>query len=597
MTRERSLSQYWNNLRLKNKLMILYFTAVFFPILLTNTVFYHMTAQNVRNEKMKDLKQALENNKDNFRKILDGIISFSTVIYTDGPLYSALDQTYSSPEDVLTAYNDVLIRSINRFVPLNKQFYNAYLYTDNKTLPSSGMLNSINEQTLQQNWYKAAMDPARSRKWTIYTHSSDEVRSGAAIQRSQSPSTYVSLIRELDFYQLYSNYRKILKIDVLPGYLQNTLFDRSFPGELYLINPRGEVVYTSVESPPDQLEVSVTKGHTSITSPYEGVDYLQGWKMVGVYPDRVMGQSLFESRKFIVLLTCANLLFPSLIILAISQSLNSRLGLLLKGIRRVQNQRFEQLNTPRANDEIGQLTEEFNRMTLRIDGLIQDVYIAELDRRQAQFNALQSQINPHYLYNTLDAIRMSCITKGEHETATMIKLLGRGFRRSLSWGQDFIPIEEELEFVVDYLEIQQFRFGSKLTYELNLDEQAADERIPKMSILPLVENACIHGIEHLETPGFIRISVTHTEQWVLISIQDDGIGMNGARLATLNEQLIHPSYNQEGKHVGLKNVYDRLKWQFGSNFNMSINSQEHVGTEIELWIPHSSNEEVNSMKG
>ncbi|MFD3261267.1 sensor histidine kinase [Paenibacillus lentus] len=581
------LLSWWNDLRLKNKLMILYFVAVFIPIALTNTIFYTMTANYVRTEKIKDLKLSLEGNKDNFRKTIDSIISFSTVIYTDGSLVGALDHTYGSEAEVLTAYSEVLNPSINRFVPMNKQFYNAYLYTDNTTLIHSGMLNFIDRETEQQDWYRATVAPSRSRKWMIYTH-------------SQPDPSYISVIRELDFYKLYSTYRKILKIDILPEYLQNTLFDQTFPGKLYLLNPQGDIVYSSEENLPQRLSDTVQQDMTVIFSVFDGVDYLQGWQIAGVYPNSVIERSLLDSRKFIVYLTLANFIFPSLLILGFTRSLSKRLGLLFKGIRWVQNQRFDLLKTERANDEIGQLTEEFNKMTTRIDGLIHDVYIAELNRRQAQFNALQSQINPHYLYNTLDAVRMSCVTKGEEETAHMIKLLGRGFRRSLSWEQDMIPLQEELEFVMDYLEIQQFRYGQRLLHNLEVDERVLDIPIPKMSILPLVENACIHGIEHLECQGTITVLAVQSGTEAHIQVQDNGIGIEPNRLVqllgSLESSRSMESY-ADGKHVGLKNVHARLKWHFADDFKLSITSDHSMGTTVEIKIPVSLQSSDDDIEG
>ncbi|WP_019910809.1 sensor histidine kinase [Paenibacillus sp. HW567] len=575
----------WNDLRLRNKLMILYFAAVFVPVLLTNIFFYTITADNVRSDKVKDLKQSLERNKDNFRKMVEGIISFSSVIYNDGVLYSALDQSYSSESEVLSVYSEVLNNSINRFVPLNKQFYNAYLYTDNDTLIHSGPVQFIDAATREQGWYRATTRSGGNRKWLLYTNTSNATCENAAKQTPDRDctSSYLSVIRELDFYKAYSRYHKILKVDILPEYLESTLFDRSFPGQIYLINPEGKVIYSSEAQPSLRPDVTVSNNTTQISSTFDDVDYLKGWQMTGVYPSRIVDQSLLKSRRLIVYLTCANLLFPSIIILLISRSLNSRLGLLLSGIKRVKNQRFEILKAKPASDEIGQLTEEFNRMTEQIDGLIQDVYIAELDRRQAQFNALQSQINPHYLFNTLEAIRMNCLIKGEDETASVIKLLGRGFRRSLSWGQDLIPLYEEMDFVTDYLDIQQFRFGHRLSYELDLDDAVLEVLLPKMSILPLVENACIHGIEHSECPGAILVTAKCPQDRVIIRVHNNGLAIEPGQLQQLTGSL--ESQAMQGKHVGLKNVYNRLKWHFGSEFAFSILSGQEEGTTVEIQIP------------
>lgn len=575
----------WDDLRLKNKLILLYLAAVLIPILLTNLFFYQMTADNVRSDKVKDLRQSLERNKDNFRKMIDNIVSFSSVIYNDGPLYSALDEDYSGEEQILYAFSEVFNNSINRFVPLNKQFYNAYLYTDNPTLIHAGMIRLIDDETESSDWYRETSTASGSRKWLVYTNSSSCEQNEYRIATTDCDALYLSVIRDLDFYKGYSHYRKILKVDIQPQYMKSTLFDNSFPGEIYLVNPAGEVVYSSQIDSTYRPDDPPPSGMTLITSSIDDIEYLKGWKVAGLYKKEVIDRSLLGSRTFIVVLTCANLLFPGFILLLFSRSLIARLGMLLGGMKGVKNQRFDQLQVRPAQDEIGQLTKEFNTMSARINELIQDVYIAELDRRQAQFNALQSQINPHYLYNTLEAIRMNCLIKNEDETASMIKLLGRGFRRSLSWDQDRIPFAEEMEFVQDYLDIQQFRFGNHLSYQLEVDDRTYDIRIPKMTILSLVENACVHGIEHLEYPGRIEVTAKLVKERVHIRVADNGVGMDRDRLVELLTNIRRDHLTPQDRHIGIKNGYDRLKWHFDGAFEFNIDSEPGLGTIIRIDIP------------
>ncbi|MCZ8520869.1 MULTISPECIES: cache domain-containing sensor histidine kinase [Paenibacillus] len=573
----------WNHIRLRSKLMILYLAAVLLPVVFTNVTFYRMTAEKVQTQKLEDLHRGLTAGKDRFRGMLEGLIGFSSILYTDSLLSSALDHPYASEDEMLTAYNEIMSNAVNRFVPMNRQFYNAYLYTDNETLISSGVLKFLSEDTKREAWYRQIQQSTAVGELIIHTtiRACGGQESGPTGADCGRP--YLSVIRKLDFFKAYSTYAKVLRIDILPEYLQSTLWDRSSPGEFYILNRDGAVVYASGDSPLLGEAEAQRQHKLVIASPFEGAKYLQGWRIVGIYPESQVLDAVLQSRKFIIYLTCVNLLVPTLIILLFSRSLTGRIGYLLKMIKRVKNQQFEPLNAKPAHDEIGQLTGEFSRMTEQIGTLIQDVYVAELDRRQAQFNALQSQINPHYLFNTLEAVRMNCIVNDEKVTADIIKRLARGFRRSLQWGDDRIPVSEEMEFVLDFLEIQKFRFGSHLNYYVHVDEDVRGVYIPKMSILPLVENACIHGIEKREGPGTVGVRVMGRPSCMLVEVSDSGAGMEEEDVEQWLEQMKHG--DNRGDHVGLKNVYDRLKWHCGSAFDLSIQSAPGRGTLVRVRIP------------
>jgi two-component system, sensor histidine kinase YesM len=576
----------WNNLRLRNKLMFLYLAAVFIPVVLTNYAFYWKTAETVKHQKVADFKMSLEKNKETFRKLIEGLIGYSSALYSDGSLYSSLDTFYTREEEKLSAYSDIMSIAMNRFVPIDKQVYHTYLYTNNPSLISSGVLKSLMKDDSIEPWYSKVRGDDAPGKLLLYTNSS------ACEDRTLLPAIgdcgqpYLSIIHKMDFYKAYSNYDKILRIDIIPKYLENTLRDSSSPGKIYLINAEGTVVFSTdgayVGEKPGELE---EEDSLVLSGAFDDVNFLKDWKIIGVYPKAKVLDAVLKSRMFIVYLTCVNFLLPSILILLFSRSLNMRIGLLLKQIKRVKNQRFEPLQITPADDEIGQLTEELDRMTIQISTLIQNVYVAELDRKQAQFNALQSQINPHYLFNTLESIRMNSINKGELETATIIRRLAKGFRRSIEWGNDQIPLREEMEFITDFLEIQKFRFEERLSYQISVDDSVKDILIPKMSILPLVENACIHGIEYCEKPGLIQVTASYYASGVRIEVADNGPGIKEEEIEVLR-RYIENGVNK-GSHVGLKNVHDRLKWQFGSNATLDIQSAEGKGTRVRLHIPVS----------
>ncbi|XEC93967.1 sensor histidine kinase [Paenibacillus tarimensis] len=287
-----------------------------------------------------------------------------------------------------------------------------------------------------------------------------------------------------------------------------------------------------------------------------------------------------------------NIVIPTLIIVWFTRSLNQRLVRILKHMKKVKNRFFETIKQPESKDEIGQLTAEFNRMTLQIKSLIQDVYQAdiqkkelELKRNQAQLHALQSQINPHFLFNSLETIRMRSLMKEERETARIIHNMAKMFRRSLSWGNDRVTVRDELDLVVCFLEIQQYRFGGKLNYRIDVEPEAEQALIPKMTLQPLIENASIHGIEPLKGDGVIDVSVRLADGMLVCKVNDNGAGMSAERLRRLRQELEHS--DGIGERIGIKNVYYRLKLYYGSDADFRIRSVQGDGTEIEIRLPAS----------
>src|SRR5690606_22873916 len=240
---------------------------------------------------------------------------------------------------------------------------------------------------------------------------------------------------------------------------------------------------------------------------------------------------------FVLYLAIPNVVVPTLIILWITRSLHVRIVRILKHMKRVKNHVFETIRDAETKDEIGQLTTEFNRMTLQIERLIRDVYMADIAKKglelkssQAELHALQSQVNPHFLFNALETIRMRSLMKQEDETARIIHNMAKIFRKSLQWGKDRVPVKDEMDLVVCFLEIQKYRFGDKLNYRLDIDKEAEKSLLPKMTLQPLVENASIHGIEPLKQAGTIWVSVKQTNVGLVCTVRDNGIGMSRERL-------------------------------------------------------------------
>lgn len=236
-----------------------------------------------------------------------------------------------------------------------------------------------------------------------------------------------------------------------------------------------------------------------------------------------------------------------------------------------------------------------NRVLLkRIGGQIQGLseqYSADMVDISAQIGSLQSQINPHFLYNTLESIRSEAILRDCPSIAKMSKALGQFFRYSISQKENIVTIQGELDNIRNYFIIQNYRFGNKFQLDICIeenDDDVLDCLIPKMTLQPIVENSIFHGLEAKPEQGRVQIRLAMTEDKVILSVSDDGIGMSAEQLEQLRRNIDKPpAYRENGRSNGiaLYNVDQKLRLIFGSAYSLQVYSTKGLGTDVEIFIP------------
>ncbi|WP_171832098.1 sensor histidine kinase [Oceanispirochaeta sp. M1] len=261
-----------------------------------------------------------------------------------------------------------------------------------------------------------------------------------------------------------------------------------------------------------------------------------------------------------------------------SRSFFLPLKILGYSMKKVENEQFEIRIPQRRNDEIGALISSFNNMAERLDELHNEVYVAHVKEKEAELIALETQINPHFLYNTLDTIYWMTKLEGSFESAQMIKTLADLFRIALSSGNEKIPLKKELEHLNYYMEIQMKRFGNLFTFSLQVDPELEERTVLKLILQPLVENAIVHGIEKKQGASKIDVSITADNEGLLIyRVSDDGAGFN-------TNTLKQNSGDKKGG-FGLRNVDERLRLAYGPEYGILVESTHGEGTTIVIRQP------------
>ena len=246
-----------------------------------------------------------------------------------------------------------------------------------------------------------------------------------------------------------------------------------------------------------------------------------------------------------------------------------------------------------SQDEIGMIGTEYNKMAENIETLIEKVYKMELTQKQAELEFLQMQINPHFLYNALDTISWMALGKGNGEISEMSIALAELLRATIK-NESFIPLQEEMTTVKDYLFIQEQRFGDKISVSYQVEERASRCQVPNFILQPLIENAIIHGLEPKIGNGSLSVKISIREKRLFFVIEDDGVGMTEEEIRKLYESCKAEDTKQS---IGLKNVYRRLLLCYGEESRLNIQSKQNEGTKIYFSIPLQERKTDGKLQG
>ena len=307
------------------------------------------------------------------------------------------------------------------------------------------------------------------------------------------------------------------------------------------------------------------------------------WKVVYITDLKSLMADTSKLNRFIILIcltaTCGIWLMTRLL----AEKLTQRLDQLTEGVRKVGEGDYNNKIALTGNDEVGQLAVAYNQMTDKLKYMFEEVYKANITKKQAELWALQAQINPHFLYNVLSSFGWLAWKRGVPELRTTAMDLARFYRFSLSRGNDIINLKQEIEQVKTYVNIQRMRFEDKVKVVYNIEESLYDYRIMKLTLQPLVENCYNHAMREDESTLNIEVKGYRENDHVILEVIDDGVGMEEEQVIEMlqdGENIYH-----DGKGYGIANVDARIKLGFGQDYGISINSMPDAGTIVRILLP------------
>ncbi|GEM_PF-854501 len=593
---KQQMKRFWRSLlvlNIKMKLLLLFCVTILLPLTIITQIVNTLSVDKIQEQAVSIARGSADQNMMNVQSLLERYTNICNRYSFNDRLITtlSLDERYEDPYASFQAYN--LIRNIfvNDIVTIDFQIdMKIYYLNPNFT---QDLLNFIQiDRTIEESqMYKRTVEADGQIVWRYENDT---------FSLSKTITDYNGILLG------------IIKLE-LPLSEIRSLIDQHNPDEMKLMfTDAGGFVFASNDKTLEGADVS---GEAFFTA-QEGQEVLYDndgeylytpanfkrmndsfpdWNMITMMPlERILKESSEVKRK--VLLIClAALLVSSAIFFSILDRITRRIRSLVKRMKNVGEGNFRMVESEHSNDEIGVIINSFDRMTVSLNSLFHENVETRLQlkdvaikKREAELYALQSQIQPHFLFNTLESIRMK-LHRNNEDAANMILNLSKLLRTNLNMKGDIILLSEEINLVRSYLAIQRHRFKERLQYRIDIQEELLDCSIPKLIIQPLVENAIKHGIEKKWGGGTVAITVIFSGERLHIEIEDNGVGMNAGKLDEVRHKLkAESTVSQQG--IGIKNVYDRIMLHYGQTARMDIQSRSEEWTKIVIELPCSGND-------
>lgn len=515
---------------------VLYLLFIIVPLFVTDTIVFIMLRNYNRSDRTYSYEKAAENMEYLYGTVLDNASSIVMNVLRNDEFEAFLEKNYESNIDYYQEYRKV---TNNKFLRALCSVNNSSLeiYTDNPTVINGGGIYSI-ARVSGSDWYKDYIESGQSTYVKFYY----DTDSGPV----SKPRRRLMVVKRMNYYPR-DKYKKICRVLIDYGEFIRSIESVSSGESGFIADEEKICVFSDGNNNiyDDFVPLGELKRKTGYSRKftYSGTDFTINI----IDKPGSFTETMWQNRYLLLLMLAVNAVFPIF---------------------------------------FASLTQTVQRGKLKEQEM-------DIARQQAELLALHSQINPHFLFNALESIRMHSVLRGEDETAEMVEKLAVIERKNADWNDDYTTIENEMDVVDAYLKLQQYRFGDRLSYEIDVDENCRNAKIPKLTIVTFVENACVHGIEGKSSPGWIFVRVYTKDMDMIIEIEDTGEGISDEDVEVLRRRMEEASIGelkQKGR-IGVVNACLRLKIATENKVRFMIESEKGIGTTIGVVIPRECTNE------
>lgn len=592
----------WNSrIKLRTKLFLLFFALMMVTLILSSYGYYSYSLDDAMNQYGKDAYQNVRQSNTILDQKLSKVVKSSELMIKDGEIYRIFNTIDPKDPNDLLKYDRELKRIIGKYFDYDEQLYSQTIMTSYYTfgqgfIPYDGFMGSTLYRHIQSGNGRLVWEPT----YDFVTMFKQESLAGSDID---------------DFRYLFSSGRVLNVFDNSTGEITNLGNDRERPVLLinfktdfiaemfnhldfhdnqlfFMIAPDGSLVFSNRDTVQSVVERAgwvseVLSGKTGTLRVKEGRDTMvvsydtssvTGWTLVSAIRNKDLIPQVSPNIIVTVTKLGAVVLMVSLILAYLmSMMFTKPLSKLATAIRKTGRGDFESRIPVRGYGEIDQVIRRFNDMNDKIQQLIHENYEVKLLEKQAQIHQLNTQLNPHFLYNTLNLINCIAIEQDNDEIGKLVSSLSRMLQYTVENDKSTGTLRDELEWLEGYVFIMRCRFEGRLDYGCYVESELMNGEVPRLFLQPFVENAFLHGFEHMEDGFVLRISGWRENDRRYFSVRDNGQGMSPERIAEIMAG--------KGSSVGMRNVHRRLKLMYGEEYGIDVQSNPGRGTTILICLP------------
>lgn len=567
----------FKNMRMHEKLICSFMLVSFIPILILGTVTIIHFRDFALVSSAKEIYNELNFAKLKILEMANEAVNIANKLMIDQRLKELLLHRYRSPMETYLKYSQY--REIENYKTLyNRSIFHIRIYSENPTILENGIFYKVKKETLEKSWYKLAIQLNGFIIWDLIYQDEDIY-----------PDYYFSLVRLLR--DVYNEKFGVLVINLNKLELKSILNHTSY--DTFLINSEGTIIFANNEKFLNKrIDINWQKilSEDGYSFEYENKKYrvfgtylpLTGYNkdfyLLSMVPVELIMKEPIRMQYFAFTIIFLSFLSSIAITFILSKNMSRRIAVLNRAVNEISHGNWDLEIPIEGKDEIGELSENVKVMAKNIKSLNELLMM----QKDMKFKILTNQLNPHFLFNTLETIHMMAVCNGQKEIADIVLKLGKILRKTIESKGDPIKLETELELVRNYLEIQKYRLG-RLDYDIEILTDISGVYILPFLIQPIVENSVIHGLEDRREGGLIKIKVYRKEGKLIISVIDNGKGMKEEELI----EIMSNTQRENSHRIGLRNTMERIKLFYGEGYGLEIKSAKGLGTQVDIILPYS----------
>lgn len=582
----------WRNIRFQTKLFVMFLLLSIIPSLLIGITAYQKSAVMLHDQTERDLNVILAQLNTSIERQINDFDRFSMLPYFIPETFSFLNKPYMTPDRWGAAERDAqktLIRLMSAYPSINSSIKGLMVYgmngSENGYLVSGNPTINPDNQERESAWYKQVME----KKGGFVVTGIKEIR--------QFKDPFNAIIVSRLILDEDSQPLAVIAFYVLPDFITHIVNSLELKDvQVTVMDQERNLIYTSDEKLAERFrsigvnqqsgawetKVSADTNGKTFSGVYLQSKYL-GWKVyMGVNRDEMLqGSRAIRNYTFAIAIVMG--FAAAAVSWLLSRGLSKPISKLIRSMREVERGKFSVPGSLDRGDEIGQLQNSYGRMVLRLDELIQSIEEKERQKRNSELYALRARIQPHFLYNTLNSIRMLAILQQSNHIAKLIHSLNKLLHANMKLDAELVSLKDEIKLLKDYARLMDLRYTNVFEMDWHIEGNIQNAAVPPMLLQPLLENAIFHGANGLERMLHVTVSakLRESDHTLIIEICDDGIGFQGESLKQLDE---HPSY-EDSSHIGLRNVRDRIRLRFGDEYGLTVVRMEGF-THVLLNLPY-----------